>query len=129
MPGEGALAASEQHLGLLIQIDRKNKQFKWRDEIVRLSFFCKKGLHENLHYSNILLARGKETKTSESPKRRKIWLVGQEAKTLPSHGRIMGSIPVRATKDLHLRCRSFIYSLIYITYLSNIMIRFCGALF
>ena len=27
-----------------------------------------------------------------------IWLVGQEAKTLPSHGRIMGSIPVRATR-------------------------------
>lgn len=26
------------------------------------------------------------------------WLVGQEAKTLPSHGRIMGSIPVRATR-------------------------------
>lgn len=81
---------------------------------MRLSFFCKKDLHENLHYSNILLARGTETKLLKTPQRRKIWLVGQEAKTLPSHGRIMGSIPVRATKDLHLRCRSFIYSLIYI---------------
>lgn len=96
---------------------------------MRLSFFCKKDLHENLHYSNILLARGTGTKLLKTPQRRKIWLVGQEAKTLPSHGRIMGSIPVRATKDLHLRCRSFIYSLIYITYLSNIIIRFCGALF
>ena len=27
----------------------------------------------------------------------KTWLVGQEAKTLPSHGRITGSIPIRAT--------------------------------
>ena len=25
------------------------------------------------------------------------WLVGQEVKTLPSHGRITGSIPIRAT--------------------------------
>ena len=30
------------------------------------------------------------------------WLVGQGVKTLPSHGRIMGSIPVRAA---HLRDR------------------------
>lgn len=96
---------------------------------MRLSIFCKKGLHENLDYSNILLARGTGTKLLKALQRRKIWLVGQEAKTLPSHGRIMGSIPVRATKDLHLRCRSFIYSLIYITYLSVIIIRFCGALF
>ena len=29
-----------------------------------------------------------------------LWLVGQEAKTLPSHGRIMGSIPVRATETI-----------------------------
>ncbi len=27
------------------------------------------------------------------------WLVGQAAKTLPSHGRISGSIPLRATES------------------------------
>ena len=27
-----------------------------------------------------------------------LWLLGQEAKTLPSHGGIMGSIPVGVTK-------------------------------
>ena len=33
---------------------------------------------------------------AESLSKNKIWLVGQGVKTLPSHGRIMGSIPVRA---------------------------------
>ena len=53
---------------------------------------CKKCLQFHLNYYTIV----------NVPTRRKrllwLWLVGQEAKTLPSHGRIVGSIPARAMR-------------------------------
>lgn len=45
-----------------------------------------------------------------------MWLVGQAVKTLPSHGRISGSIPLRAAKALKeisvlFLCQDLIYCL------------------
>ena len=45
----------------------------------------KKCLHDQRSYAKVIYALSK-------------WLVGQGVKTPPSHGGIMGSIPVRATK-------------------------------
>ena len=48
-------------------------------------------------------------------RQRKLWLVGQEAKTPPSHGGIRGSIPLQATMNVirkewaEMSTLSFIY--------------------
>lgn len=54
-------------------------------------FDVKKGLHYTMIYSIL-------TKSS------KIWFVGQVVKTLPSHGRIRGSTPLRTVAKPSKQC-------------------------
>ncbi len=69
-------------------------------------FFAEKGLQIRVECGIIIYANRK-------------WPVGQEAKTTPSHGVIMGSIPVRVTskvpaKTLKVSSREIIYMSVHI---------------
>ena len=84
-----------------VAVSLKNYKFQKNKKI------SKKGLQLCCQYS-ILNKRVTERTTK--------WLVGQAVKTLPSHGRISGSIPLRAAKNSKANALEFFFCKIAVHY-------------